>query len=32
MDFEDEINKILDNIEHSSYGSFNDLETKESKL
>ena len=31
MDFEDEINKILDNIEHSSYGSFNDLETKRIK-
>ena len=31
MDFEDEINKILDNIEHSSYGSFDELETKRIK-
>jgi len=28
MDFEEEINKILDGIEHSTYGSYNAIETQ----
>lgn len=28
MDFEEEINKILDNIEYSSYGSYQELESQ----
>lgn len=28
MDFEEEINKILDSIEYSSYGSYQELETQ----